>query len=96
MMITRTGVREGVCSLSQETSPSFRLVLQERFVLLLCFDCPSHVILYDSRETWDVFIHFLIFADLKPTVGKKLFIDQNTTGGVDSLLYEWLGMYENW
>ena len=27
MMITRTVVREGVCSLFQETSPSFRLVL---------------------------------------------------------------------
>ena len=86
MMITRTVVREGVCSLSQETSPSFRLVLQdsERFVLSLCFDCRTQVILYDSRETWDVFIHIsiiLIFADLKPRVGKNdLYVDQNKTG----------------
>ena len=75
MMITRTVVREGVCSLSQETSPSFRLVLlnSERFVSSLCFDCPTQVLLVTAgkRGMFYPFEHFLIFADLKPTVGKN-------------------------
>ena len=58
-------------------------------MLSLFFNCPkTQPTIYGSRKTWAVvypFGHFLIFADLKLTVGKNELLIKIQPGGVGQL-----------